>query len=286
MNDQTQRLFDALDHIHHRPDPFETYTAQVLWDDDHISEQMLAAHLDPASEPASRPHEFIQRSADWIIDRFSLGEGKRVADFGCGPGLYSTRFAAAGTTVTGIDFSRRSITHARAEAERRGLPIDYVLGDYLEFDTETRFDLITLVYCDLCALSPGQRRQLLTSFRRLLADGGSILLDVFTEVAFAKRVEASSHEHRLMGGFWASGDYWGFSNTFKYDEARVVLDKYDIVEPHRMRTVYNWLQYFSIEALDAEIEQCELRVVGRHGDVAGAPATDDADVMAVVLEEA
>ena len=31
-----------------RPEPFSDYTTPELWDDEHISEQMLRFHLDPA----------------------------------------------------------------------------------------------------------------------------------------------------------------------------------------------------------------------------------------------
>jgi SAM-dependent methyltransferase len=283
MKNQSVRLFDDLTEIHRRPAPFETYTAQALWDDEHISQNMLAAHLDEMSEPASRPHAFIQRSANWIINRFEMGDGCQVADFGCGPGLYATRFAAAGAAVTGIDLSRRSIRYAEAEADRRGLTIDYVLANYLTFHTDRKFDLITLVYCDLCALSPDQRRQLLSNFRDLLENGGSILLDVFTHQAYDQRKEAAGQSFRLMDGFWAPGDYWGFMNTFKYEEAKVVLDKYTIIEPHQTRCVYNWLQYFSLTALAEEFEQCGLRIVEQYADVAGAPHTEE-DVLAVVAQ--
>jgi len=283
MTNQSQRLHDALTHIHQRPAPFAAYTARELWDDDHISAQMLSFHLDPTSEPATRPHGFVDRSAAWIAREFDLPAGPRVADFGCGPGLYATRFAEAGARVTGIDFSRRSIAHARNEATRLGLDITYEVADYLEFDTDQRFDLVTLIYCDLCPLSPQQRRRLLTSFRRLLAPGGRIVLDVFTAAAYTGREEASTHGHRLMGGFWASGDYWGFLNTFKYDEQRVVLDRYDIIEPDRTRTVYNWLQYFTPEELAAECEACGLRVLARYGDVTGTAFSGEGDTCAVVL---
>lgn len=64
----------------HRPEVFGVYTARTLWDDEHISKKMLAYHLDAKAVPASRPMEFIRRSASWIIDRFSLGPGKRVAE--------------------------------------------------------------------------------------------------------------------------------------------------------------------------------------------------------------
>ena len=284
MTAGTNSFFETLNEIHRRPAPFEAYTAAVLWNDEHISKNMLAFHLDEETEPASRPHEFIRRSADWIIQRFALGAGRRVADFGCGPGLYASRFAEAGARVTGIDFSGRSIAYAKREAGKRGLDIDYIQADYLETRLDGLFDLITLIYCDLCALGPEQRRRLLSLFRDSLADGGSVLLDVFTTGAYAGREEASAHGYRLMDGFWAPGDYWGFLNTFKYDDAKVVLDKYTIIEPTRTRTVYNWLQYFTLEMLGKEFEQCGLRIVEQYADVAGTPYAEG-DVVAVVAQK-
>ena len=127
----------------------------------------------------------VKALAAHLADRFALGAGRRVADFGCGPGLYTTRFAGTGAEVTGIDVSRRSIDHARNEAREQGLRIDYVQANYLDCRLQPGYDLITLIYCDLCPLSPDQRRRLLTTFHDLLADGGSVLLDVFTLQAFA-----------------------------------------------------------------------------------------------------
>lgn len=282
MTQRSLGLAEALAGIHRRPEPFATYTADVLWNDDHISRNMLAHHLAPDTEPASRPHGFVERSAEWITGRFALGPGRRVADFGCGPGLYTTRFAATGAEVTGIDVSRRSIDYARNTAGEQGQRIDYVQTNYLDCRLEPGYDLITLIYCDLCALSPDQRRILLTGFAGLLADGGSLLLDVFSRRAYRERQEASSHGYRLMDGFWSAGDYWGFLSTFKYDEPRVVLDRYTIVEPHRTWCVDNWLQYFTREELAAEFAACGLKIIEWYGDVAGAPRGEEDLTMAVV----
>jgi hypothetical protein len=87
-----------------------------------------------------------------------------------------------------------------------------------------------------------------------------------------------------MAGFWAPGDYWGFHDTFKYDDEKVVLDKYTIVEPHRTRSVFNWMQYFSEEDLSEEFERCGLRIVERFADVAGAPF-DEGGLMTVVARK-
>jgi len=187
--------------------------------------------------------------------------------------------------VTGIDFSRRSIAHAQAAARERGLNIDYILGDYLELETDRKFDLVTLIYCDLCPLSPTQRKALLGTFRDVLEDDGAVLLDVFSLHAYAGREEGSSYAHRLMGGFRSPEDYWGFLDTFKYDEPKVVLDKYTLVESSRTRRVYNWLQYFSLETLGWELELNDLRIVEHYADVAGKDPVDDGDIIAVVARK-
>jgi len=130
-------------------------------------------------------------------------------------------------------------------------------------------------------LSPDRRRRLLKIFRDRLSDGGAILLDVFTLRAFSEREESEEHGFRYMDGFWAAEDYWGFKTTLKYDEAVVVLDRYAIVEPHRIRHIYNWLQHYSLKVLMDEFAECGLEIVESYADVAGAKLADG-DVMAVV----
>ena len=279
-------IYQELQDIHTRPEVWEAYTADTLWTDPHISAQMLKFHLDPIAEPASRNHAFIARSVDWIVERFSLGPGKRVADFGCGPGLYTTRLAAKGAQVTGIDFSARSLGYAREVAAERDLDITYVQQNYLDYETDQSFDLVTLIYCDFCALSPSQRSILLKRFRSMLAEDGAILLDVHTLAVYSELEEAADFAYRYMDGFWAAGDYYIFANTFKYDLEKVVLDKYTIIEPHRTRTVYNWLQYYTPDTLRAEFEAHDLRIEAQYANVAGDPWHEDAREVAVIARKA
>ena len=111
MVHMTQALIRAL-----ALPPLYARTARAFWDDEHISAQMLKAHLAPDVEAASRRHEFIERSARWIAQLQPPERYPALTDFGCGPGLYAERFARAGYRVTGIDCSRRSIDYARRSA--------------------------------------------------------------------------------------------------------------------------------------------------------------------------
>ncbi|MCU0645885.1 MAG: methyltransferase domain-containing protein [bacterium] len=279
-------MFNELEKINDRPEPFQFYTAEELWTDEHTSGKMLEFHLNESIDISSRNIEFINRSVDWIHSKFDLAPSKSICDFGCGPGLYTTRFAERGAQVTGIDFSKRSIEYASNVAAEKGLKIDYIQQNYLECETDNKFDLITMIMCDYCALSPAQRKQLLQIFSNLLKPDGSVLLDVYSQKSFDQRKEQSLYEINLLDGFWSSEKYYGFLNTFKYDAEKVILDKFTIVEKNRMRVVYNWLQYFSRESLRSEIERNDFRIEKIYSDVAGSEFSSDCEEMAVILKKA
>ncbi len=264
-------MFQRLQEIHRRPEPFAHPGAKDLWTDEHVSSRMLACHLDPDAELSSRRHAFIDRSARWMVEHFDLRAGRRVADFGCGPGLYTTRLAASGADVIGIDFSERSIRYARSLAMREGVRVEHVHADYLTFETDERFDLITMIMCDFCVLGPKQRQGLLERWREFLRPGGAVLFDVYSIPAFEARHESSTCAPNLMDGFWSSAPYFGFQSTFTYPDEKVVLDKYTIVEEDRTRVIHNWLQYYAPEALERELGRAGFDVDRLLGDVAGGP---------------
>jgi len=278
-------VFDKIENINTRPAPFEFYTASDLWTDEHTSEQMLRFHLNEDIDVSSRKAEFINHSVEWIASDFNIVAGTKIADFGCGPGLYATRLAQRQADVTGIDFSERSIQYAQEVAIREGLSIHYVNQNYLKFETDERFHLVLMIMCDFCALSPTQRKKMLSKFYTILEPGGSVLLDVYSLKAFDQREETAMYEANLLNGFWSPNKYYGFLNTFKYESEKVVLDKYTIIEASRTRIVYNWLQYFSPEALEREFVECGFAVEKLYSDVAGSPFDSESEEFAVVAKK-
>jgi cyclopropane fatty-acyl-phospholipid synthase-like methyltransferase len=278
-------MFEELEKINARPEPFEFYTASDLWTDEHTSEQMLSFHLNEDIDVSSRNAAFIDRSVEWIASHFNVRTGTKIADFGCGPGLYATRLAQRQAAVTGIDFSKRSIRYARGVATTEGLSIHYVNQNYLEFETDDRFHLILMIMCDFCALSPTQRKKMLSKFHTILEPGGAVLLDVYSLTAFEQREDTTMYEANLLNGFWSPNKYYGFLNTFKYEEEKVVLDKYTLIETSRTRTVYNWLQHFSPETLEREFVKCGFTIEKLCSDVAGSPFDPETTTFAVVAKK-
>lgn len=278
-------MFKELKEINSRPTPFQFYTADDLWTDEYTSKQMLTYHLNESLDISSRNKAFIERSVDWIASRFAINEKTEIADFGCGPGLYTSKLAERGARVTGIDFSKNSINYAKKIAKEKDLDITYVVQNYLDFETTDRFDLITMIMCDFCALSSKQRNNMLTKFHSLLKPGGSVLLDVYSLNSFNQKEESASYEKNQLYGFWSPDDYYGFVNTFKYEKEKVILDKYTIIEESRKRVVYNWLQYFSKESLIREFENSGFKVEEIYSDIAGKTFVSESTEIAVVAKK-
>ena len=278
-------MFKELKEVNTRPAPFEFYTADELWTNEHTAKQMLAFHLNESIDVSSRNKDFIERSVEWISSYFNVDENIAIADFGCGPGLYASRLAERGAEVTGIDFSGNSLAYATQEAKKKGLEINYIQANYLDFKADKMYDLIIMIMCDFCALSPNQRKTLLSKFKSMLSPDGSVILDVYYLNAYNKKKEAATYELNQFNGFWSPDDYYAFVNTFKYEEDKVILDKFTIVEEFRKRVVYNWLQYFSKEALVNEFEENGFSIEAIFSDVAGKPFSTDSGEMALVAKE-
>jgi 2-polyprenyl-3-methyl-5-hydroxy-6-metoxy-1,4-benzoquinol methylase len=279
-------MFNELKEINSRPAPFQFYTADELWADEHTSKQMLQYHLNESIDVSSRNKDFIESSVEWIVSHFRVDKETEIADFGCGPGLYATRLAEKGAIVTGIDFSKNSIEYAKETAAQKGLKVNYHHANYLDFDTTDRFDLITMIMCDFCALSPEQRKVMLSKFASILKPGGSVLLDVYSLNSFDQKEESVTYELNQLFGFWSPDDYYGFVNTFKYEKEKVMLDKYTIIEESRRRVLYNWLQYYSKDSLIKEFAENGLKVEEVYSDVAGKTFDPESPEIAIVAKKA
>ncbi|MDL2253583.1 class I SAM-dependent methyltransferase [Ruminococcaceae bacterium OttesenSCG-928-I18] len=267
-------------------DPPEVFSQSPspLWDDEHISAQMLLAHLDPEYEGASRKPEFIDASVGFISDCLPCARYPTLWDFGCGPGLYAERLAKLGYGVVGLDVSRRSIEYAKKAAEREGLPIEYRRQNYLEMSNAESCDAALLIYCDYGALSSDNRRRLLGNIYRALKPKGRLLLDVFSTAKFDAFEEAKVWTAFPKGGFWSEKPHLALQANRKYPK-RVTLEQTVLWEEDTLRCFYIWNQYFTAEALAQEAQRAGFRVVSLYGDVAGAPLREEGGTLAALLEK-
>jgi SAM-dependent methyltransferase len=271
-------MYDLLCDVSRRPEPFSRCTVKELWTRPHLARQMLAYHLSQETELASRKFESIDRVVDWIDTQLGLS-GKILCDLGCGPGLYAQRFESRGANVTGVDFSAVSIDYAKVQGPST---IQYINADYLVDDLPSGFDLVTLIYTDMCVLSSEQRQQLLGRMREMLTPRGRIVFDIAGIGSFDQKQEATIIEENMMDGFWAPGQYVGIQQTFVYAEQHLSLDRYVIVEPGEIWQIYNWFQYFSPESIEAELQAAGFEIDQVVGDLTGAPLQPTGDFLGIV----
>jgi len=119
-----QKILHSID----KPPIFETGDS-CIWTEDYISGQMLAAHLNPDTDAASRKHQTIEAAVRFWLEEGLIKPGDRVLDMGCGPGLYAERLAAAGVRVVGIDQSESSLSYAMKQAEAKP-PRDIIQNEH------------------------------------------------------------------------------------------------------------------------------------------------------------
>lgn len=277
-------MYELLYDFTQRPQPFCKYTTKELWTRPHLARQMLTYHLDQSTELASRQSASIEQVVDWIDLQLQLS-GKRLCDLGCGPGLYAQRFAERGAKVTGVDFSSHSLAYGKCQAEETNQRILYINADYLSDTLPRRFDIVTLIYCDYCALSPSQRAVLLRRIVHMLAPGGHIVFDVAGIAALEQKQELSCFEPRLMNGFWAEGDYVGLQRSFIYPEQHLALDRYLILEPDESWEIFNWLQYFTASSLAAELQQAGFEPEQMLGSLSGEKLGSASEVIGVIARK-
>lgn len=161
-------------------------------------------------QPRSEPSPIIEKAIEYI------GSGGALV-LACGAGRNALRLAEAGFDVTGVDISSVAIDMAQKEADRRGLVIDWRVGDVAEFDlSERHYDLITMIryvnrsiWPDLAgALTEDGwllMEQHLRTHRQVIGPSGDYRLDAgellgaFSELRIIEYSESIEHSERGEG---------------------------------------------------------------------------------------
>lgn len=243
----------------------------VMWTDPHISKQLLEVHLSEHTDLASRKNETIKSTVDWVLSHCK-DEALKILDLGCGPGLYSEMLAKLGHHVTGVDFSQNSIEYARKKAESKNLQIKYLNKDYTKLELpENQFDLVILVYTDFGPLLPGERELLLKKIKTVLKPGGLFIFDVLNDKNISSKVSPKNWEASEKG-FWSENPYLALSESFLYEEEKVVLYQHIISDDGNTKVYRFWNHFFSETDVKTILEKNGFGNVSFHQNV--IPAGD------------
>ncbi|HSC90944.1 MAG TPA: class I SAM-dependent methyltransferase [Gaiellaceae bacterium] len=98
----------------------------------------------------------------------------RALDLACGEGRNAVWLAERGWRVSGVDFSDVAVAKARALAGSRGLDVEWIVADLVDFRPEPRaFELVVLLYLQLPS---AERGPIVRRAVAAVARGGTFLL--------------------------------------------------------------------------------------------------------------
>jgi hypothetical protein len=126
------------------------------------------------------------------------------------------------------------------------LNISYHNASYLEIDLGTdQYDLIIMIYTDMGVLLPEERDVLLEKVYRALKEGGIFIFDVLKDKDLEKRISPRSWD-ALNSGFWSASPYIVLSESFLYEQQKLILFQHIIVDANdEIKTYRFWTHFFS-----------------------------------------
>ncbi|MER8977171.1 methyltransferase domain-containing protein [Mesorhizobium sp. M0800] len=132
------------------------------------------------------PPEVSDRQAGAIWELLSLKQGSPVLELGCGYGRITNRLAEKGAQVSGLDISPILLKKAEADADKRGLNVEYVLGDMRSLPWRDRFDAVFLWYTTFGYFEDADNEKVIREAASSLRNGGRLLIDYSNRLAFLR----------------------------------------------------------------------------------------------------
>lgn len=235
--------------------PFEHNTTKLLWNDPYISSQMLKHHLDYTTDISSRTYYTVEKTVLFLIKQLNLEFGSSVCDLGCGPGLYTNLFQTYGYKVTGVDFSKNSIEYAK----NQNTEVEYIEADYLALELSKQYDLMTLIYCDFCTLSPQNANKLLSNVFDHLKPKGYFFFDVH-DLQYFQNQEEMIYTHTEENGFYMEGKATITETMYKYPELLLTLN-HIVAKGSREVELYNWIKSYTRDEIEKLLHKNGFHIV-------------------------
>lgn len=122
-----------------------------------------------------------------IVEMLRLVPGDKVLDAPCGHGRIANLLAERGLVVTGIDATPEFIDLAREDATKRGLEVDYRVGDLRRSGVDGPFDAVVCWFTSFGYFDDPGNQDVLEEFARVLRSGGKLGIETIHHDGFVRR---------------------------------------------------------------------------------------------------
>lgn len=144
--------------------------------------------------------------------------GQKILDVACGHGRIANGLAEHGGVVTGVDASAFFIDQARADANTRGVNVNYVHGDMRQLSWRGEFDAVVNWFTAFGYFSDDTDRLVLRDIAHTLRPGGRFIIEHL-------------NRDRVLANFLPSvvverdGDFMIDRSRYDVDSGRIYTDR-------------------------------------------------------------
>jgi SAM-dependent methyltransferase len=210
-----------------------------------VHEGTKAAYKDPLV--VRKYHEaYGMNLHDRLAEDFANSlSGKRVLDFGCGPGHYAQWFSHRGFDSFGLDYSEEMIEVAR-RLSSQGTPPQFTVGDMRDVGIiypEKFFDGIW-ANASLLHIRPDETGALLDGMYKVLSDKGKVCIRI-KKGKNGVKVKRENLYGRDISREYTYWDKETFTKLLEEHGFKVTLaiDEHEDIRVERSQRSIDWLQF-------------------------------------------
>jgi len=266
------------------PNIFES-SPHNYWTNSLMTNMILQAHLDQDNPGGSRNNSFINKSINFIKQIKPPSNVKKVADLGCGPGLYCEKLAYQGYKVTGYDISENSLRYAKKIAEENKLDIEYRQEDILNINSTNEYDVVLLIYYIYGSMKLEERKKILRKIYNSLKKGGVLILDVSSENSLQNFTEEQIWSFSKTNNPLSKQPYIAFRQALNYPDSVTLEQTTLLFQKNKPITFYIWNKSFTKNNLIEETNDIGFKTKGVYSDVSGEVYNPNSTEIAIVLEK-
>jgi SAM-dependent methyltransferase len=217
--------------------------------------------------------ELSDRQAELLWTLLELEPGMDVLDLACGHGRIANRLAARGARVVGLDATPLFLERARADADARGVRVEYVDGDMRDLPWDGRFDRIVSWFTSFGYFDDDENRAVLRETHRALRPGGRLAIENNNLPELLRRWQPATVVER-------DGDFAIDRSSFDPTNGRAITERVIVRGRRSRRFEFRVRMFVAVELRDWLLETGFEEVEFYDGE--GIPLTVDGRRMITV----